>query len=174
MEKFYSEGYVCFLRASQMEDLIEESVYDECKLDALKKVVLAYGKMQSEYESKSHHLDNGLKVHLSLFSNQFFIFCIQDTESDVDHMDEHLKFVLDEVRQVLSFFQKEKVALEGGIAYDKIYHSGNINIGPAVVKAVLAAKKGENGVWLDNGIIELIKDNELFNNYISGTKLNEL
>lgn len=53
--------------------------------------------------------------------------------SDVGLMQEQLKFVLDEVRQVLSFFQKEKVALESGISYDKVYHSGNINISPAVV-----------------------------------------
>ena len=51
---------------------------------------------------------------------------------------------------------------------------GNINIGPAVVKAVLAAKKGEKGVWLDDNIIESIKDNELFDNYISVARLNEL
>ena len=174
MEKFYSKGYVCYLRASQMNDLIEESVFDERKLGILKRVASTYGKMQSEYESKSHALDNGLKVHLSLFSNEMFISYIQDNESDAGLMEEQLKFVLDEVRQVLSFFQKEKVALEGGISYDNVYYSGNINIGSAVVKAVLTAKKGEKGVWLDDSIIESIKDNEMFDNYISGSKMNEL
>lgn len=174
MEKFYSKGYVCYLRASQMNDLIEESVYDERKLVILKRVASAYGKIQGEYESKIHTSDNGLKMHLSLFSNEMFITYVQTNESDAGIMQEQLKFVLDEVRQVLSFFQKEKVALEGGISYDKVYHSGNINIGPAVVKAVLTTKKGEKGVWLDDSIIESIKNNELFDNYISGTKLNEL
>lgn len=174
MEKFYSKGYVCYLRASQMNDLIKKSVFDERKLDVLKRVASAYGKMQGEYESKSHTLDNGLKVHLSLFSNEMFISYIQDNESDVGLMDEQIKFVLDEVRQVLSFFQKEKVALDGGISYDKVYHSGNINIGPAVVKAVLTAKKGGKGVWLDDSVIESIKDNEMLDNYISESKMNEL
>ena len=36
MEEFYSKGYVCYLRASQMNDLIEKSVYDEHELGVLK------------------------------------------------------------------------------------------------------------------------------------------
>ena len=107
MEKFYSKGYVCYLRASQMNDLIEESVYDERKLVILKRVASAYGKIQGEYESKIHTSDNGLKMHLSLFSNEMFITYVQTNESDAGLMQEQLKFVLDEVRQVLSFFQRE-------------------------------------------------------------------
>lgn len=38
MEEFYSKGYVCYLRASQMNDLIEKSVYDEHELGVLKKL----------------------------------------------------------------------------------------------------------------------------------------
>ena len=174
MEEFYSKGYVCYLRASQMNDLIKKSVYDEHELGVLKKIASAYEKIQGEYDSKIHNSDNGLKTHLSLFSNEMFITYVQTKESDVGLMQEQLKRVLDEVRQVVSFFQNEKVALEGGISYDKVFHMGNINIGPAVVKAVLAAKKGEKGVWLDDNIIESIKDNELFDNYISVARLNEL
>lgn len=37
MEKFYSKGYACYLRASQMNDLIEKSAYDERKRGVLKK-----------------------------------------------------------------------------------------------------------------------------------------
>ena len=165
MEKFYSKGYVCYLCASQMNDLIEKSVFDERKFDILKRVASAYGKMQSEYENESHASDKGLKVHLSLFSNQMFISYIQGNESDVRLMEEQVKLVLDEVRQVLSFFQKEKVALAGGISYDNVYHSGNIIIGPAVVKAVLTAKKGKKGVWIDDSLIESIRDNALFDGY---------
>lgn len=141
MEEFYSKGYVCYLRASQMNDLIEKSVYDEHELGVLKKIASAYEKIQGEYDSKIYNSDNGLKMHLSLFSNEMFITYVQTKESDVGLMQEQLKRVLDEVRQVVSFFQNEKVALGGGISYDKVFHRGNINIGPAVVKAVLAAKK---------------------------------
>lgn len=50
-------------------------------------------------------------MHLSLFSNEMFITYVQTKESDVGLMQEQLKRVLDEVRQVVSFFQNEKVAL---------------------------------------------------------------
>ena len=55
MEEFYSKGYVCYLRASQMNDLIEKSVYDEHELGVLKKIASAYEKIQGEYDSKIHN-----------------------------------------------------------------------------------------------------------------------
>ena len=84
-----------------------------------------------------------------------------------------MRFVLDDIRELLAFFRKEGVALEGGISYDDVYSSGNINIGPAIVKAVLAKPKTESGIWLDNQIIIFIENKETFVNYISGTRLNE-
>ena len=44
MERFYSKGYVCYLRASQMNDLIEKGTHDEQALGALEKIATAYQK----------------------------------------------------------------------------------------------------------------------------------
>ena len=173
MEKFYSKGFVCYLRASQMNDLIEKSVYGEFELDAIKKIASTYETIQSEFESRSIVEDNGLEVYSSLFSNEMFISYVQSNENETGITEAQLKYVLDDVCKVLSFFQKEEVTMEGGISYDEVYHSGNINIGPAIVKAVLTTQKGKKGIWLDDNILEFTKSNKLFDNYIIGGKLSE-
>ena len=64
MVKFYSKGYVCYLRASQMNDLIEKSAYDERKRGVLKKIASAYETIQSELESSRSVVITGRWIFL--------------------------------------------------------------------------------------------------------------
>lgn len=174
MKRFYSKGYVCYLRASQMNDLIKESVCDKQILGVLKKIETAYQSIMRKFESRHSGADDVLKVHSSLFSNEMFIFYLQSNENVAGIIEDELRFVLDDILELLTDFRKESVTLEGGITYDDVYHSGNINIGPAIVKAVLAKPKMESGIWLDKKIIEFIENNEKLCKYISDTRLREL
>lgn len=174
MKKFYLKGYVCYLRASQMNDLIEKSVCDEQIFDVLKTTATVPQRILQEFERSHSDVDDGLKMYFSLFSNEMFIFYLHQNEKDVGLTEDELRFVLDDIRELLTDFHRESVTLEGGISYDDVYHSGNINIGPAIVKAVLAKPKTASGIWLDKEIIEFIENNEKFCNYISDTRLREL
>lgn len=172
MEMLYSQGYVCYLQASQMNDLIEKSALNEHALGALEKVARIFQKKQREFEHRYDCLDNGIRVHSSLFSNEMIISYVHSNENGTGIMEGPLKFVLNDICDLLDYFRKEGITLEGGIAYDDVYSSGNINIGPAIVKAVLAKPKTESGIWLDKEIIVFVENKEIFSHFISGARLN--
>ena len=171
MESFYSKGYVCYLRARKMNDIIEKSIHKRKAIMSLRRIAAAYEKVQCEYNHSSHTNYDGLKVHALLFSNEMIISFVSSADKGFQESD--LLYVIDDIRRLIAYFAAEGVTLEGGVSYGELYISGNINIGPAIVKAVLIKPKGESGVWMDTEIMKYIESKDAFSDCFVGTKLKE-
>lgn len=174
MEMFYKKGYVCYLRASQMNGLIEQSVNDVQAFNRLKRIATAYQRKQKELESRHFSADNGLLLHSTLFSNEMFITYVHVKKENTGIEEDELRLILNDIQELLAYFRHEGITLEGGLSYDNVYHSGNMIIGPAVVKAVIAKPKSELGIWLDMDICKFIENNDAFESYVSGRKVLEI
>ena len=174
MKMFYKKGYVCYLKASQMNSLIEQSINDKQAFNRLKRIATAYQRKQIELESRHFGADDGLLLHSTLFSNEMFITYVHVKEENTGIEEDGLRLVLDDIQELLASFRRDGITLEGGLSYDNVYHSGNIIIGPAVVKAVIAKPKSELGIWLDKDIFDFIENNTAFERYVSGRKLCEI
>ena len=147
----YENYYVCY---ASVYDLNELTLSNQNKTDYINELDRVTNVIK-RFEKVFYHqaLETcKISVHLNLFSN-YFILSFKSSEST----NEYNRTVFDKIQKDLCdiqyWFSLHDVWINGGIAYGPFYNSGDINIGPALVNAVLASKdKRKPFIYLHDSI----------------------
>lgn len=160
IEEFqYRTGFVFYMDILGCRGLSLNSSKDDTSLNKVKKIVDIFTEIEKQYEDEhwgknykmpfthdGHTVDRNLveaniEVTMSLFSDSIIISYFPEAADRFVIWYEQMHQIFNDICRTVYIFARNGIFLRGGMGYGKLYHSGSICYGPALLEAVRLENK---------------------------------